>query len=281
MKEKLINGIGGLFGQDDSVLQNRRTIVFVHGSGGSHEMWVPQIEYLSLKYNTVAINLPGHGLGHRKGETTIAGYVNAVQEIIVGLNLKKVVLAGLSMGGAITQDFALTYPERLLAIILFSTGAKLKVMPEIFEIVRNNFEAYISSLPLFAFANSTPQEVIEPALERARKVDPEVVYGDFQACNQFDLLARVKEIKIPCLIFSGTEDKLAPPKYQDYLHEQIPGSKLIRFENASHLLNLEKPMDVNVLSDLILNGSTSVVNPELLSVNRFATGRLLEETAVL
>ena len=34
-------------------------------------------------------------------------------------------------------------------------------------------------------------------------------------------------------------------KYQDYLHEQIPGSKLIRFENASHLLNLEKPVDVN------------------------------------
>ena len=45
--------------------------------------------------------------------------------------------------------------------------------------------------------------------------------------------------------FSGTEDKLAVPRYQDYLHEQIPGSKLIRFDNAGHLLNLEKPKDVN------------------------------------
>jgi pimeloyl-ACP methyl ester carboxylesterase len=244
MKETVIKGIGCLLGQD-SILQNRRTIVFVHGTGGSHQMWIPQMEYLSLKYNTVAINLPGHGLGQRKGETTIAGYVNAVQDFIVGLDLKNVVLAGLSMGGAITQEFALTYAERLSAIILFSTGAKLKVMPEIFEIIRNNFEAYISFLPQFAFAKSTPQEVIERTLEEARKCDPEVVYGDFQACNKFDLLARIKEIKIPCLIFSGTEDKLTVPKYQDYLHEQIPGSKLIRFENASHLLNLEKPMDVN------------------------------------
>ena len=143
------------------------------------------------------------------------------------------------------QEFALTYPERISAIILFSTGAKLKVMPEIFEIVRNNFELYISFLPQFAFAKSTPQEVIEPALGHARECDPEVVHGDFQACNKFDLLTRIKEIRIPCLIFSGAEDKLVSPKYQDYLHEQISGSKLIRFDDAGHLLNLEKPKEVN------------------------------------
>jgi len=44
---------------------------------------------------------------------------------------------------------------------------------------------------------------------------------------------------------------------------------------------MHAPSTGKILSDLILNGSTSVVNPELLSVNRFATGRLLEETAVL
>jgi pimeloyl-ACP methyl ester carboxylesterase len=245
MKETVVKGIGCLLGQD-SILQNRRTIVFVHGSGGSHQMWIPQMEYLSLKYNTVAINLPGHGLGQRKGETTIAGYVNAVQDFIVGLDLKNVVLAGLSMGGAITQEFALTYPERLSAIILFSTGAKLTVMPELFEMIRNKFVAYINFfLPQFAFVKSTPQEIIERIQEEARKCGPEVVYRDFQACDKFDLLARIKEIKIPCLIFSGTLDKLTVPKCQDYLHEQIPGSKLIRFENAGHLLNLEKPKDVN------------------------------------
>ena len=44
---------------------------------------------------------------------------------------------------------------------------------------------------------------------------------------------------------------------------------------------MHAPSTGKILSDLILTGSTSVVNPELLSVNRFATGRLLEETAVL
>ncbi|MGB9103509.1 MAG: FAD-dependent oxidoreductase [Terriglobales bacterium] len=44
---------------------------------------------------------------------------------------------------------------------------------------------------------------------------------------------------------------------------------------------MHAPSTGKILSDVILTGSTSVVNPELLSVNRFATGRLLEETAVL
>ena len=44
---------------------------------------------------------------------------------------------------------------------------------------------------------------------------------------------------------------------------------------------MHAPSTGKILSDLILTGSTSIVNPELLSVNRFATGRLLEETAVL
>jgi len=44
---------------------------------------------------------------------------------------------------------------------------------------------------------------------------------------------------------------------------------------------MHAPSTGKVLSDLILTGSTSIVNPELLSLSRFATGRLLEETAVL
>ncbi len=44
---------------------------------------------------------------------------------------------------------------------------------------------------------------------------------------------------------------------------------------------MHAPSTGKILTDLILTGSTSIVNPELLSLNRFATGRLLEETAVL
>ncbi len=244
MKEKVIKGIGCVLGPEEPVL-DRKTVVFVHGAGGSHHVWTQQVEYLSKKFNAVAVNLPGHGLGQRGGETTIEGYVEAVKDLLDGLGLERTVLAGLSMGGAITQTFALKYPDRLTGIILFSTGARLKVMPQIFDMILNNYEGYLKFLPQFAFASSTPQEVWEPVVDQRRNRDPEVVHGDFQACDRFDFMERIKEINLPCLIFSGTEDKLTPTKYQDFLHENIKGSKLVRYENAGHMLNLEKVDEVN------------------------------------
>jgi pimeloyl-ACP methyl ester carboxylesterase len=244
MKESIVNGIGCLLGQE-VIEPSRKTIVFVHGAGGNHRMWSSQVEYLSRRFNTVAINLPGHGLGRDKGETTIGGYVNAVEELTDGLGLKKIVLGGQSMGGSITQQFALTYPQRLIAIILFSTGARMRVLPQIFDTVKNDYAAHVNNMPFTAFAESTPREIIEPVLEEARKRDPEVVYGDYLACDAFDILDRVKEIKLPCLIFSGGKDVLTPPKYLDFLNKQIAGSKLVRFENAGHMLYLEKPDEVN------------------------------------
>lgn len=255
MIEKIIYGIGCMIGQD-VINPNRKTIVFVHGAGGSHWLWTAQVEYLSRKYNAIAINLPGHGLGRAQGETTIEGYVKAVRDLIEGLGVQKVVLAGLSMGGAITQEFALTYPENLIAVILFSTGARMKVMPQIFDLIKKDFKAFVKMSPEFTFAKTTPSEVIASFMEEAGKCDQDVVYGDYQACNEFNLFDRVTEIKLPCLIFSGAEDKLTMPKFQDFLHEKIAGSRIIRFENAGHNLNLEKPEEVNRAIDEFL-GSLS------------------------
>jgi pimeloyl-ACP methyl ester carboxylesterase len=251
MKEIIINRIGCMFGQD-GISPDRKTIVFVHGAGGSYRLWAAQVEYLSRKYNAIAINLPGHGLGQAQGETTVEGYVKAVRDLIEGLGVQKVALAGQSMGGAVTQEFALTYPEKLIAIILFNTGARMKVMPEIFDLIKKDFKAFVQMSPEFAFAKTTPSEVTAMYMEEAQKCNPDVVYGDFEACNAFNRLDRIAEIKLPCLIFSGAEDKLAMPKFQDFLHEKIAGSKLIRLENAGHHLNLEKPEEVNRVIDEFL-----------------------------
>jgi pimeloyl-ACP methyl ester carboxylesterase len=252
MKEIIINGIGCMLGQD-VISPDRKTVVFVHGAGGNHRLWTVQVEHLSRKDNAIAINLPGHGLGRTQGETTIEGYVQAVRDLIEGLGVQKVVLAGTSMGGAITQEFALTYPEKLIAIILFNTGARMKVMPETFDLIKNDFKAFITMRPYeYTFAKTTPKEIVTSYIKEAIKCNQDVVYGDYQACNTFNLLDRVAEIKLPCLIFSGAEDKLTIPKFQDFLHEKIAGSRLIRLENAGHALNLEKPEEVKKAIDEFL-----------------------------
>lgn len=253
MKETIINGIGCMMGQD-KINPDLKTIILVHAAGSSHRGWTPQVEYLSRKYNTVAINLPGHGLGRKQGEATIDGYVKAVRVLIEGLSIQKAALAGISMGGAITQQFALSYPEKLIGIILIGSGARMKVMPEIFDMIKKDFKTFARMTPEVMFAKETSSEIKAACIEENLKCDPEVAYGDFQACNAFNLIDRVAEIKLPCLIFSGADDKLAFPKFQDYLHEKIAGSRLIRFENAGHALNMEKPDEVNKAIEEFLDG---------------------------
>lgn len=238
------NGIGYILAKKE-VDPGKLSLVFIHGAGGSHQMWLGQISYFSRSYNAIAINLPGHGLGKRKGLDRIEGYAEVVLELIKGLSLDDVILVGLSMGGAIVQQCALDYGGMFRAIVLSSTGAKLKVMPEIFQLIDNKFDAYLEVFPKFAFGPDVSAVIIEQTIEELKKIDRKVIYNDFIACDRFNLIERVKDINLPCLIIVGSLDKLTPPKYSLYLNEQIKGSKLVQIEGAGHIVNLEKPKEFN------------------------------------
>jgi pimeloyl-ACP methyl ester carboxylesterase len=55
----------------------------------------------------------------------------------------------------------------------------------------------------------------------------------------------VSEITLPTLCIVGTLDRLTPPRYSEYLHEQIAGSRLQIVEGAGHMVPLERPEEYN------------------------------------
>ncbi|MCJ7569410.1 MAG: alpha/beta hydrolase, partial [Anaerolineales bacterium] len=73
---------------------------------------------------------------------------------------------------------------------------------------------------------------------------PEVIHGDFTACNQFDICDHLPEIRVPSLILCGEQDRLTPLKYARHLNEQIPDSTLVLIEGAGHMVMLERPLEV-------------------------------------
>jgi pimeloyl-ACP methyl ester carboxylesterase len=75
-------------------------------------------------------------------------------------------------------------------------------------------------------------------------LDPDVIYGDYLACNDFDVSDRVKEIRLPTLILVGSADQMTPPNYGQYLHEQISGSQLVEIQDGGHMMAIEKPVEV-------------------------------------
>ncbi len=223
-------------------------LVFVHGSGGDREDWRDQTSGLSAVATTVAIELPGHGKSDGPGENSVSAYAGWVADFIEALGLARVMLVGCSLGSAITQWIALIGKPWLKALGLVGAGARLRVHPSFLEgLKKDDGAAALSLLADFCLSPSTGEPLRSFLDQKMRAVSADLVYGDLKACDEFDVMERVNEIRIPSWIIVGKDDRLTPPKYAEFLHKEIKDSTLHVVENAGHLVSLEAPATFNTL----------------------------------
>jgi pimeloyl-ACP methyl ester carboxylesterase len=145
------------------------------------------------------------------------------------------------MGGAIAQTFALEYPDRLEALVLVGTGARLRVLPGIFAALEADHEEGVRFLMSLAVASTASAELVELLTRETLRTPQGVIIGDFRACDAFDVMSRLPSIGVPTLIICGTEDRLTPPRYAEYLRDHIRGSRLVMIADAGHYVQLERP----------------------------------------
>jgi pimeloyl-ACP methyl ester carboxylesterase len=219
--------------------EGKASVIFIHGAGGGQYTWSFQSPFFERRFNPVVVELPGHGESGGEGEQEIGRYAEQLYGFIKILDLRKVYLAGHSMGGAITQTLALTHPDVIHGIILVGTGARLRVLPMILEGVKSQFEETVRKINRISYAQKAPTEMIETGIDGMMRTRPEVLYGDFLACDRFDLMKEVEKIDLPTLILCGEEDELTPVKYSRYLLERIRGSRLETFRDAGHMVMME------------------------------------------
>lgn len=221
------------------------SLVFIHGAGGNCTTWYPQKEYFNGDYNVYIMELPGHGAAHGEGANEIRSYVLWVKGALNELEINRPFVIGHSMGGAITMDMALRFPALLKGVVLVGTGARLRVDPRVFNRIQEDFPGAVEFICQLAFAKDVPQEMMRLGIEEMRKNSPDVVHGDFTACDQFDIMDEVEGINIPALVTCGDQDVLTPVKYSRYLAEKIPQAQLEVIEGAGHMVMLERPEEFN------------------------------------
>lgn len=233
------SGIAYLTGPS-GLVSGRPTLVFIHGAGGSARTWEQQLADLDPDANTLSIDLPGHGASNLPGRETVSEYARAVVDLIDDLTVPDPIPVGLSMGGATTQTLLLENPDRFPRAVLVSTGAKLAVIPVIFDKLANDFPGYLDLMDKFAFSAAATAEMKREVLEDTGRQDPAVIIQDFRACQVFDVRERLAEIKARALVVSGADDFLTPPKFSDTLVAGIAGAKLVRYAGCGHMVPNEK-----------------------------------------
>jgi len=219
-----------------------RTVVLLHGSGGTGRKWAAQMAGIG-GHKIIAPDLPGHGQSEGLARDSVAEYREFVYDFARTLGLKRFVIGGHSLGGAIALDFALTYPDLLEGMILVGSGGRLRVKPEILEVFARG-EHPVGTLE-YSYAFNTSKDVLDDAAKEMLNVPASVYLADFQACDRFDVLDRLERIEVSTLVICGKDDRMTPVKYSEYLSVHIPHAKLALIPDAGHMVMIEQPLTIN------------------------------------
>jgi pimeloyl-ACP methyl ester carboxylesterase len=225
--------------------QKRSPLVLIHGAGGDHLSWPPEIRRLSGA-RVFTLDLPGHGKSKGPGRQTVGDYADSVIDFMNTADLSRAVFIGHALGGAVVLTLAINHPERVAGIGLIATGARLPVSPTILDNAANpaTFTQAVQSLQEMMNTLGTAKSVKDQAYKQFSLNRPTLLHGDLFASDQFDVNTYLGFIHVPVLVICGTGDQFTPRHFSENLAENIPGAALQTIEGAGHLVMLEQPRRV-------------------------------------
>ena len=120
-----MNTINNNFGIFQTGIENKQSIIFIHGFPFDHKMWNRQIDYFGKDYRCISYDIRGLGQSPAgDGQMTIESFVDDLCDLIEELNLSHPVLCGLSMGGYISLRAIERDEDKFGGLILCDTKAE-------------------------------------------------------------------------------------------------------------------------------------------------------------
>lgn len=241
-------------------LQNKPTIILIHGFVASSYTFNRLMPLLANHFSIIAIDLPGFGKSEKSTSFhySFDNYANLVLQCMNYFQIREAYIAGHSMGGQIALYTAKKSPDKVKKLVLFASSGYLPRA--------KNYLIYSSYLPFFhliAKRKINSQTVIQNLQnvfhDHTLITNDQIEeYGrplkDKNFAKALVRLLRHREgdlsgeqlklIHTPTLLLWGKEDKVVPLVIGKRLSKDLPNAKLITFENAGHLVTEEKPLEI-------------------------------------
>ncbi|MBX3585300.1 MAG: alpha/beta fold hydrolase [Ramlibacter sp.] len=242
------------------------TVLMLHGIGGGHLAFAPQVEALaSLGYRAVAWDMPGYGHSAPIEPYTFKGLAEACIRLIEALmqaqGNRQLTLLGHSMGGMVAQEVVARRPELVNKLILCGTSPSFGkpdgdwqrefIASRTAPLDAGQTMAQLAELlvPQMIGPGSLP-EGVKLATHCMSLVNPSTYRRALEALVTFDRRASLADIHVPTLLLAGEHDRNAPPAVMKKMAAAIAGSTFIEMKGIGHLLNLEAPEEFD---SLVLN----------------------------
>jgi proline-specific peptidase len=261
-------------------------LLCLHGGPGATHDYLQPIEKLAdtgrcvILYDQLGWGNSDHI--HNSELWSVSLFVEEVGVVTKALGLEQVHILGHSWGGQLALEYALTQPRGLCSLILADTLSSshqwaeeaarlLSYMPsEVQRAIHQHEAAGTTDSPEYQeakklFSRRHAGGHIEPKPEWVKqafnKLDDNEVYltmwGPSEFCvtgklKDWDITDRLVEIRIPTLVLCGRFDEATPALAQT-IHQGIPGSEIVIFEQSAHFPHIEETERYLLVLDQFLN----------------------------
>lgn len=232
-------------------------VLLIHGFPLNRQMWQPQLAPLAdAGYRVITPDLRGFGQSEAPSHYSMDAFADDIVALLDTLGIEDAVIGGMSMGGYILLDLLERHPQRIRAAAFIATKSaaddeegRARRTAMAAEAERLGANPLIKIFAELLFAPDTTQtrpELIAKVRSWMRDTNPKALAGGLLAMrDRKDYTPLLTEIRQPCLVLAGAEDRAASPNAVEVFTTALPRCESRILPNAGHMLNMERPEEFN------------------------------------
>ncbi len=229
-------------------------VLLAHGFGGSARNFRPQTRALRPRYRCVTYDSRGHARSHAPAEPTaydLAALSGDLLRVLDSEAATSACLGGLSLGAAVALRAALRRPERVAALVLASPppgggGERSRAFAQLLE--SDGLEAAGERFvwgPGSGLDARGAAWVKQGFLEHSPQALASILRSTLAVLpTPRELEGELARLDVPVLLLAGEADRPSCAAARE-LQERLPRARLHVFHGAGHVVNLERPAELN------------------------------------
>jgi len=215
--------------------------------GTTRELWAPNVATFARRFRVLRYEHRGHGDSPvPPGPYSMEDLARDALDLLDALGVERASWCGLSLGGMVGMWLGANAPDRLDALVLACTAARVgapAVYAERAALVREQGIEPVADAIVARWFALAPQETRQRIRALLVAQPPEGYASCCEALAGWDFRDELPRVSVRTLVIAASADEATPEADTDLLAERIPGARLVTIAGAAHLANLERPQE--------------------------------------
>lgn len=226
---------------------SKKTVILVHGLGGSAERWLKVIPLLGSKYKVIAPDIIGFGYSDKPStDYTIEFFAKFLSNFIDSLGLNKAILVGTSLGGQIAAECAASDDGIEKLVLVAPSGAMKHSTPTLdaymMAALYPNHASAKMAFEMMSHSGTVDEFTVSDFVKRMSTPNAKLAFiSSVLSVKHSQIHEGLRKIKIPTLLLWGKEDKMIPIQYAQEFLGSIRNCKFLELKEIGHVPHVEHP----------------------------------------